>query len=112
MDATETTPPEPDTTIAVGDYVRSFDFPRPDGSGRDLTGDRACYVEGTVSMIGEIDGCNRYLIHVSRCVFGGKEIPKTQREPYVNPPVNGTLKLFGGICNGVEKAQPPVPPVA
>ena len=79
--------PEPDLTIVVGDQVRSFDFDYCE----DLTGDRACYVEGEVAAIGPIEGCDRYLIRVSRRVFGGEEV---EHPEWVRPPVNGTRQLF------------------
>jgi len=83
-------------TISVGDFVRSFDFPQS----RDLDGDRACFMEGRVVDFKELEGCRRYVIDVSRCIFGGEvraEFPKR-----IYPPVNGTRRMFGGVCNGVE----------
>jgi len=86
-------------TISVGDFVRSFDFPHT----KDLEGPRACFMEGRVVDFREMEGCRRYVIEVNRYVFGGEE-----REVYpakIFPPVNGTRKLFGGICDGVELLQ-------
>jgi hypothetical protein len=81
------------TTINVGDTVRSYDF----------DGRNDCYVEGTVVRMGDdIEGCPRYVIRVSKTVFKGEVLPLAAR--YVNPPLNGTPKLFGGFCCGVVKA--------
>ena len=87
--------------IQVGSKVRSFDFARGDG-GRELEGERACYVEGIVEGFKEVEGCERYIVRVDRKVFGGEEEDILGRFPYVYPPVNGTPKLFGGVCDGVE----------
>jgi len=95
--------------IQVGDKVRSFDFADTlrDGTeyGRDLEGERACYVEGTVvGFDDENFECRRYKIEVSRRVFGGKEDSTIDpREAVVYPPVNGTPKLSRGVCNSVER---------
>ena len=83
-------------TISVGDFVRSFDFPQS----RDLDGDRACFMEGRVVDFKELEGCRRYVIDVSRCIFGGEERDEFPKRIY--PPVNGTRRMFGGVCNGVE----------
>ncbi len=89
-------------TISVGDRVRSFDFATSPG-GRDLEGERACYVEGVVEDLVRIDGCLRYKILVERDVFGGKE-ESTRVGRYMHPPVNGTPRLIGGasVTNFVE----------
>jgi hypothetical protein len=83
--------------ITVGTRVRSFDF-----RGRDLTGDRACYVEGTVEAITEVRGCPRYDVRVERHVFGGIPLPEEDRNERVYPPVNGTPTSFGRVSDGVE----------
>ena len=83
--------------IKVGDKVRSFDFPHS----RDVDGDRACYVEGVVEGFKEVEGCERYVVRVDRKVFTGKEEDILGRYPYVFPPVNGTPRLLGGVCDGV-----------
>jgi hypothetical protein len=84
-------------TIKIGSRVRSFDF-----DSRDLTGDYACYVEGVVTAMPDIEGCTRYEILVDRVVFGGKET-LISRDHWVTPPVNGTPKFFDDdVCNGVE----------
>jgi hypothetical protein len=86
--------------IQVGNRVRSFDFVQGD-FGRDLEGERACYVEGIVEGFKKLEGCERYVIRVERKVWAGEEV----EDPYrgcVYPPVNGTAKLFGGVCDNVE----------
>ena len=89
-------------SISVGDRVRSFDFSTSPG-GRDLEGERACYVEGRVEELVEVEGCLRYRILVDRDVFGGKE-ESTRVGRYMHPPVNGTPRLIGGasVTNFVE----------
>jgi len=86
--------------IQVGDCVRSFDFAQGD-YGRDLAGERACYVEGVVQALVEREGCPRYEVRVDREVFGGKEYDH-RVGGLVYPPVNGTPTLFGDVCNNVE----------
>ncbi len=85
--------------ITVGMKVRSFDFAH--GTfGRDLEGERACYVEGEVVSIGEVmDGCQRYCIKVERMVFGGRE--EECPNPFIYPPVNG-VRTISGVTDGVE----------
>ena len=86
--------------IQIGNRVRSFDF--ADGpEGRAVTGERACYVEGTVIDVEEVEGCSRYRIWVDRDVFQGKEL-ETRVDTYVFPPVNGTPTLFSGDTDYVE----------
>ena len=78
--------------INVGDKVRSFDFEASKGK---LEGPRACYVEGTVKDIVEIEGCDRYKIQIEKRMFGGK-LDEISAEPeFVYPPVNGTPQMFG-----------------
>ena len=88
-------------TISVGDRVRSFDFVQGD-FGRDLEGERACYVEGVVEAFVERGGCPRYEIRVDRDVFRGCLGAQDRAGKTVYPPVNGTPKSFGGVCNFVE----------
>ena len=88
--------------IVVGSRVRSFDFPY----NRDLEGDRACYVEGTVEAMGWMDDfrdCPRYKIKVERKVWGGENVSLSREEEthHVFPPVNGTPRLGGDVCDGV-----------
>ena len=83
--------------ITIGSRVRSFDF----AAGRDLTGERACYVEGEVIGFEEIEDCQRYRILVDRDVFGGKEDGRRVGR-IVTPPVNGTPIWTGQTTNYVE----------
>ena len=85
--------------ITIGSKVRSFDFQH-----RDITGDRACYIEGViVDILKEENSYDRYLIKVHRQVFGGAE--KSDHPLTVTPPVNGTLTMFGDTTNFVEPIQ-------
>ena len=103
--------------IQIGDRVRSFDFakswdfPDPNDTsdnpapshvtGRDLEGERACYVEGEVIGFDQIEGCERYRILVDRDVFGGEEDDRRVGR-VVSPPLNGTPSMMGGTTNFVE----------
>lgn len=82
-------------TIQIGDTVRSFDFARF----TDLRGERACYVEGVVRDIVELEGCQRYVIEVRRDVCAGAVVAPGR--PTVIVPVNGTKKWNGELTNGV-----------
>lgn len=95
--------------ITVGQKVRSFDF--ADGKwGRDLEGERACYVEGeVVEMTRHIpgpdgflmdSGCDRYVIRCDKRVFGGEEVEREDELFYV--PVNGTPSWGSKVINCVE----------
>lgn len=78
--------------IKIGDRVRSFDF-----SSRDLTGERACYVEGVVENIAtfiNLGDVLRYDIKVDRTVWSGKEEPPLGNE-HIYPVVNCT-RIAGG----------------
>ena len=86
--------------ISVGDRVRSFDFSRGPG-GRDLSGERACYVEGRVEDFVTIEGCLRYRILVDRDVFGGVDEDRRIGR-FVTPPVNGTPTSLGNTTDFVE----------
>ena len=94
--------------IQVGSKVRSFDFADTGRNGqvygRDLEGERACYIEGTVEGFDEDNfDCRRYKIRVERRVFSGKEDAKVDpREAHVYPPVNGTPTMLGRVTNNVE----------
>ena len=87
--------------IVIGTRVRSFDFTGPGEYGRDLEGERACYVEGEVVAFDHLQGCPRYRILVDRDVFGGKE-EETRLGDLVYPPINGTPTWGGNITNYVE----------
>jgi hypothetical protein len=91
--------------IKVGDKVRSFDF---EGR-RNLTGERACYIEGVVMGFREIEGCQRYEIKLTRRVFGGEDGPFAGT---MYPPVNGTSTLFGDTTDGVVKIEEDTRPEA
>lgn len=85
--------------IKIGDYVRSYDF-----EWRDVTGERACYVEGFVrEIMSPVADCDRYKIDVFRRVWGGFEDEVRDGERTVYPPVNGTRTVMGGTTNGVER---------
>lgn len=84
------------TSIRIGDRVRSFDFDR-----KDITGERACFVEGVVEDFDYLDGCRRYVIRVQVSVFGGKE-EKKRVGTTVYPPVNGTPTMLGDVTDFVE----------
>ena len=77
--------------IHVGNRVRSYDFQNV----------RDCFVEGVVVAIERHEGCKRYKIQVERKVWSGEEVEDPYRG-FVFPPVNGTQRLFGGECDGVE----------
>lgn len=90
-----------DLQVGPGDLVRSFDF-----ESRDTEGERACYCEGVIEEIVQGPDCRRYRIRVTRRVFGGKELTDDCVESEVLPPINGTPKAFGGVCDGVERIVP------
>ena len=80
--------------IRAGDKVRSYDF----------EGNEQCYMEGVVIAIVKLDGCRRYKIKVERQVWGGEVVrEKFSDDDCVYPPVNGTVKTFGGVCNFVKR---------
>lgn len=86
----------PDTTIKIGDRVRSYDFEHNDD----------CYYEGVVNGIIMGEGsarftCNVYRIQVQRQVWDGMPVPKNCDVIY--PPMNGVETTFGGITAGVVK---------
>lgn len=88
-------PLAPDTSIEVGDFVRSYDF----------YGYGDCYTEGHVAEIRYIDDCDHYVIKVVTKVFEGKEVEVKERWVYV--PVNGVetstiLAPMGVVPMGVE----------
>ena len=85
--------------IKVGNRVRSYDFAR----------DRECYVEGIVEGFERLEGCERYKIRIQKQFREGKEVKisadRLKAAPHIYPPVNGTPRMFGGECNGVELLQ-------
>jgi len=83
--------------VEQGDYVRSFDF--PDRS-RDLAGPMASYVEGTVEAFVDEHDCTRYMIAVEKTVRCGHVVENGPQTVF--PPMNGTPRTFGGVCEGVE----------
>ena len=82
--------------ITIGSKVRSFDFHYM----RDLDGPRSCYMEGVVTGIESIRGCDRYVIEVTRAVARGEE--HNDHPSVIIPPVNGTPTTMGRITDGVE----------
>ena len=94
------------------DIVRSFDFAY----------DRTSYLEGV--FLGDLPAgdafefqhngetlsavfgdCARCIIRVTKQVVDGETFPKEHTPSFVFPPVNGTRKLFGGVCDGVETVE-------
>ena len=103
--------------IQVGDKVRSFDFAdvyeNDDGKtvviGRDIEGERACYVEGVVTAVQRGSyGMEQYAIEVTRDMFSGSESDRRVGK-VVHPPVNGTPKMLGGVTDYVELVSNPSP---
>lgn len=81
--------------IAVGAVVKSYDFPE----------DKTRYVVGVVNAVGPVMGldADRYTIHVISVVRDNTVVSIDVTDDYfVYPPVNGTPKSTGGVCNGVE----------
>lgn len=82
-------PLEPDTTIKIGDRVRSFDF----------AGDATCYWVGTVTDIQYWRGT--YEISVDFQVWEGKRSKDNYCEK-LYPPINGEQGIFGRT-RGVQR---------
>ena len=81
-------PTAPDTTVAVGDFVRSYDFP----------GRTDCFILGSVTAIrGEM-----YIIAVAARVWQG-EVDRVQHTEHVGVQVNGTGHGWYGVLRGVVK---------
>jgi len=59
-------------------------------------------MEGIVTGIEKIRGCDRYVIEVKRCISGGKDIASGEFPPIIYPPVNGTKTTMGRVTDGVE----------
>jgi hypothetical protein len=88
--------------IKIGDNVRSFDFAFGK-FGRDLEGERACFVEGVVEDFEKLEGCMRYKILVNKDVFGGDTDRSKRVGSYVFPPLNGTASMLEDSTNFVDK---------
>ena len=94
------------TAVKVGDRVRSFDF-----DGRDIEGEAACYIEGTVESITDpkihphFRDCARYAIRVTRRIFAGenRDGEGSNVGECVYPPLNGTQSWLGRTMAGVER---------
>lgn len=82
-------PVHPDTTIVVGDKVRSFDFP----------GDATCYFVGTVTKVRQ--DAEQYDIAVEYQVWED-EVQETNYCASVHPPLNGMRGIFG-LVRGVQR---------
>jgi len=95
----------------IGKTVRSFDFangPADDPYGRDLEGERACYIVGTVVGILKADDfasdgkttfhdCDRYILKADHRIFRGEiEIAKVKNQEFF-PPLNGTNAIHNEI---------------
>lgn len=85
--------------MKIGDRVRSYDFP-------DSPRRAECYVEGVIVGFRERVDCKRYVILVDKDVWDGKDYRapgvRNRVGEEVFPPVNGTRRSMGGICDGVE----------
>ncbi len=78
---------------AINSKLRSYDFEHT----------KTCYIEGTLLGFERLEGCDRYIIRVEKVVFSNQEEANSSLlNNNVYPPVNGTPKLFGGVCNLVE----------
>ncbi len=96
-------PKNPDTTIVVGDVVRSHDFPDriefPDPKRGDA------YIEGVVTKIAphaQNPSCDSYHINMTKRVWG-ENVDNISHDEIMFAPVNGTPKVGGGVTFGVEK---------
>jgi hypothetical protein len=97
-------------TLAVGDMVRSYDFP---------TMDLDVYTEGILQAIGEdtLEGCPRYRILVVRhhrpvsTATSLKDVeyefvyPHHDAPAHIYPPVNGLPTWFDDTTDGVIKIE-------
>jgi hypothetical protein len=95
----------PDTSIKVGDKVRSYDFPQNFEFGDFERGEK-CFVEGTVVDITHEPPFSHgaYVIEVHRCVWDGEE--KSEFNEVVYPPVNGLDQMFSDYpTHGVIKIK-------
>lgn len=103
----------PDTSIKIGDRVRSYDF--PDMVGSDHPAGQS-YVEGVVSGIIKYGTdphrftCDVYVIAATKWVRGGEvleinEYNKDVVSEHYYPPVNGTPSSMGGVTYGVVRVD-------
>jgi hypothetical protein len=108
---------EPDLAIAVGDRVRSYDFPMLPGIPGNLAaeGVTACFVEGVVVDILPAGvphpeanmqfATVRYVIRCTRRVRSGA-YNHNEVGMLFFPPLNGTPdKVWGGITSGVVRLE-------
>lgn len=89
---------EADTSIKVGDRVRSYDTEFRDD----------CYIEGVVCDVDyNLGGCRRYVIEADKRVIEGEDQTDSlhTRNDRFYPPMNGVRVIFGGYCNGVRKVD-------
>lgn len=99
--------------LAIGDMVRSFDFPmayvkQGEMLGTDLEGERANFIEGRLKGYGTIvEGCPRYEIELTRRIVSGEEqaLPSDAEERLILPPLNGTRHMLGGVTACVFKIE-------
>lgn len=83
-----------DTSIKIGDTVRSYDFEHRSD----------CFVDGEVTALKTMEGCERYEIKPTRRVWGDAEYPEASFPPAFYPPVNGTCYAGrNGFTNFVRK---------
>ena len=86
-------PLTPDTTIAVGDRVRSFDF----------INNAQCYFVGVVESLTPM---YQYKIKVEYQVWEGERTPAEQNYcGYVAPPINGSSEMFDTLPRGVQRVR-------
>ena len=75
--------------IAVGEYVRVYDF----------LGDTECYVEGEITGYEVIHGSWRYKVQIENDVFAGRvQKSKPSDGQYVYPPVLGVREKTDSSC--------------
>jgi len=98
----------------IGQRVRSFDF-----YDRDIEGERACYVTGTVTGIlpaGDLadDGetkfndCDRYIIRAESRTFAGEPTALACEGQQFFPPLNGTPTSLDDTTDYVAPLNPEV----
>jgi hypothetical protein len=90
----EVAPREVDTSIKIGDYVRSYDFEYSDD----------CYYDGVVTGLADYN----YEISIIKKMFRGVdktvEYIKSVKTPIITAPVNGMEMMWSdGLTCGVQK---------